>query len=173
MRLQDLPTELRLQIWTECLKNIPTQTYNACPSQERCANSKQKRPMLGVMPLSLTNRQTSAEVMQVLACLDIGYRIRCCSPSCLLEVVLELSPEHLARTRIFDFDLGGTRTVPMEAVPSVTIHILDTLCKADQRYFSSQTRSPNGTGDKWEARMETDHATRTPSRVLAFHRCSG
>jgi hypothetical protein len=120
-----------------------------------------------MMPLSLTSLKTSADVKHALTCLDTGYDIQCCSPSCLLEVVSKLNPENLAVTKIFDFDLEGAQEIPIDVVRSVANKIVDILCSAGHRYSSAPPNALKIVGDKWEARMETNHGTGTPARLMA------
>ncbi len=174
MMLLELPTEIRLQIWSTCVEIFtPANAQNdqICTRIDGFCGQRYHVFSAPLIPFLSTNRQIYVEISNLLNKMAPRHTLRFCSPGCIVNIIPRLNGFQLAMTRGLEMYINGTWGVPVEAVHGIRSTILGHLQDADEKQRKSRGLRERKEGDSWwEMSFGEQRGWVSPIWVLEFHR---
>ena len=156
MSILNLPTEIRLKIWSACFEIKPElepQSDQICKTIHQFCGHEYNIFNHGVLPLLLTNRQFYREISTLLHKERIERGLSFCSPGCVEHIICHMSHAQLEMVGVVTVHAHGRLEVPIEAVHSVGLNIMRLLKETENGRNGSEVGSGRG-GRNWTSSLQ-------------------
>lgn len=175
MSILDLPIEVRLQIWLNCLEALcplGSRPVQICASFDRLCGYQYEPFQNPMLPILLSTKSIHTDVSKNFSRTELGvHTFRFCSPECVVRI--------LSRTTCFPIDLVkdvevntcGSWGVPVERVVRVCQRIIGLLQDASTKHNTGRDKqAAEGSNALWAAKFKEQAKAGSPPWRLVFHR---